>query len=145
MDAPCVFCGIVAGNEPASVVYRDDRCMAFMDIRPVTDGHLLVIPVAHATYLADLDPDDGARIFRVGQRLAAALRRTDGLRCEGINLWLADGAVAGQEVFHVHLHVLPRFAHDGFGLRFPPDYGRLPPRAMLNEQAGRIRANLANL
>lgn len=137
----CVFCEIVAGREPASVVYRDELCTAFMDIRPVNPGHLLVIPNRHATYLADLPAETGAQLFRVAQRLAAALRRS-GLRCEGVNLFLADGEVAGQEVFHVHLHVLPRFRGDGFGLRFPPGYGRRPPRPELDETAGRIRAAL---
>ena len=112
----CLFCRILAGIEPASFVYRDDLCSAFMDILPINTGHVLVIPNRHAANLAELNPEDGAHLFRVAQRIAAALRMTD-MRCEGVNLFLADGVAAGQEVFHVHLHVLPRFAHDGFGFR----------------------------
>lgn len=134
----CIFCAILAGRAPASLVYRDERCAAFLDIRPVNPGHTLVVPIRHAASLAELDPEDGAQLFRVAQRLAAALRRS-GLRCEGVNLFLADGEAAGQEVFHVHLHVLPRFRGDGFGLRFPPGYGQNPPRAELDEIAQRIR------
>lgn len=108
-----------------------------MDIQPVVPGHMLVVPRAHAPYLADLDPEDGAHLFRTGQRAAAALRNS-GLRCEGINFFLADGAAAGQEIFHVHLHVIPRFNGDGFGLRFPPDYS-IRSRAELDEAAASLR------
>ncbi len=133
----CVFCDIVAGKSPASVVYRDDRCMAFMDIKPVTPGHLLVISLTHAKNLAALDPGDGERVFRVAQRLAVAIRRSD-LRAEGINFFLADGEAAGQEVFHVHLHVFPRFEGDGFGLRFGPEYGQAISRERLDREARSI-------
>ena len=134
----CIFCRILAGELPASVVYRDELCAAFMDIQPVNPGHLLVVPLAHASYLADLEPETGAWLFRIAQRMAAALRAS-GLRCEGINLFLADGEAAMQEVFHVHLHVFPRYAGDGFGLRFGEHYKHLPPRAALDEAAERIR------
>jgi histidine triad (HIT) family protein len=133
----CIFCAILAGDAEASIVYEDERTVAFMDVRPVTPGHLLVIPRRHAPYLADLDPEDGAQMFRVGQGAAASLRASS-LRCEGLNFFLADGVVAGQEVFHVHLHVLPRFEGDGFGLRFPPDYV-VRERAELDRAAAAVR------
>jgi histidine triad (HIT) family protein len=133
----CVFCDIVAGHAPASILFQDERTITFLDYRPVTPGHMLVVPRRHAAFLADLDPEDGAQLFRVGLRGAAALRASS-LRCEGVNFHLADGEVAGQEVFHVHLHVLPRFTGDGFGLRFPPDY-RIRERAELDEAAAAVR------
>jgi histidine triad (HIT) family protein len=133
----CVFCRILAGELPASFVHRDERCSAFMDIQPVNAGHLLVIPNRHAPHLADVDADAAAHLMSVAHRLADALRRS-GLRCEGVNLFLADGEAAMQEIFHLHLHVIPRFAGDGFGLRFGPDYETLPPRAELDEAAARI-------
>jgi histidine triad (HIT) family protein len=133
----CVFCEIVDGRAPASVVYRDDVCVGFMDITPVNPGHVLIVPVRHATYLADLDPQTGGGLFKVAQRLAAAVRES-GLSAEGINLLLADGEAAGQEVFHVHLHVLPRFRGDGFGHRFPPTYGQQPTREQLDSHARAI-------
>ncbi|MCR4438231.1 MAG: HIT family protein [bacterium] len=139
--AECVFCEIVAGSRPASVVHRDQQCWAFLDIRPVNPGHVLVIPAQHASGLADLDPEAGAQMFRVAQKVARALRAS-GLRCEGVNLHLADGRAAGQEVFHVHLHVVPRYRGDGFGLRFGPDYGRLAPRAKLDAIAASLQAAL---
>ncbi len=134
-DGDCVFCAIVAGNAEASPVYEDSRVLAFLDIRPVTTGHLLVVPKAHAPFLADLDADVGAVLFRVAQQLAAALRKS-GLPCEGVNLFLADGEPAGQEVFHVHLHVFPRITGDGFHVTAG---WTQPTRAELDEYAVRIR------
>ena len=141
LSRPCVFCDIVAGRVPASVVYRDERVCAFMDIRPVNPGHLLVIPLVHAAGLTTLESGTGAQMFRVGQRLAEAIRRS-GVRCEGINFLLADGEAAGQEVFHVHLHVIPRYAGDGFGFRYGPDFGVLPDRTVLEATARAVREAL---
>ena len=137
----CIFCRILAGDAPASFVHRDERCAAFLDVRPVNAGHLLVVPTRHAAQLADLDAPTADHLMAVAHRLAAALRAS-GLRCEGVTLFLADGEAAMQEVFHVHLHVLPRYAGDGFGLRFGPDYGTLPPRHALDAAAARIRGAL---
>jgi histidine triad (HIT) family protein len=112
--------------------------MAFLDIQPVNLGHTLVIPKVHAAQLADLDEKTGASIFRVSMRVGEALRYS-GLKCEGINLYLADGEAAFQDVFHVHLHVIPRFRGDGFGIRFGRDYGLRPDRRELEEIALRIK------
>lgn len=134
--AGCVFCAIVAGTAPASVVHDDASVLAFLDIRPVTPGHLLVIPKRHARHLADLDEAAGERMYRVAARLAGALCAS-GLRCEGVNLFLADGEAAGQEVFHVHLHVFPRCAGDGF--RIEGDWSIMPPRSELDATAAQLR------
>ncbi len=138
----CIFCDIVAGRAPASLVYRDDVCCAFLDIRPVNEGHVLVIPVRHAASLAEMDEATGGHLFAVARRIASALRHAD-LPCEAVNLFLADGVAAGQEVFHVHLHVIPRYHGDGFGLRFGPGYGERPARADLDALAARLRKRLA--
>jgi histidine triad (HIT) family protein len=130
----CVFCRIVRKVNQASIVYSDDKVMAFMDIQPVNPGHMLVIPRMHASKLADADEETGAQLFRVAMRVAQGLRLS-GLRCEGINLHLADGEAAGQEVQHVHLHVIPRFTGDGFGIRFGRHYGFRPERKELDEAA----------
>jgi histidine triad (HIT) family protein len=140
-DFDCVFCEIVAGRLPSSTIYRDDVCTAFLDVQPVNPGHLLIVPNVHATFLADLDEETGARMFRVAQRLAGALRRS-GVHCEGINLLLADGEAALQEVFHVHLHVVPRYERDGFGFRFSPAYFQKPGRSELDRVAEQIRKAL---
>lgn len=137
----CIFCRILAGELTGTFVYRDDVCAAFMDIQPVNPGHVLVVPVRHATRLADMNAESAARLMAVAHRVAAALRAS-GVRCEGVNLLLSDGEAAMQEVPHAHLHVIPRWRGDGFGLRFGPDYKRRPPRAALEEVAARLRPAL---
>ena len=135
---PCVFCEIVAGRVESSRVYEDEHVIAFMDIQPVTQGHVLVVPRSHAEGLEALDEDLGAHVFRAGHRLARALRRS-GLPCEGVNLFLADGEAAFQEVFHVHLHVLPRTAGDGFRIEAA---WRHPSRSELDLAAEKVREGL---
>lgn len=137
MPEECVFCGVLAGASPASFVHRDENCAAFMDIQSINPGHVLIVPNEHASCLSDIDEDTGTHLFRIGQRAAAALYES-GVKCEGVNFFLADGEAAGQKVFHAHLHVFPRFAGDGFGLRFGPGYMELPKRPELDEVASGI-------
>ncbi|MFG0253423.1 MAG: HIT family protein [Phycisphaerales bacterium JB038] len=139
MSEPCIFCDIVAGRAEATFVFRDAVCAAFMDIQPVNPGHVLVVPVEHAVDLGSTRPEVWRRVSDVGRSVATALRAS-ALRCEGVNLFLADGAVAGQEVFHTHLHVFPRFARDGFELRFGEGYADRPPRGALETAAAAVRA-----
>jgi histidine triad (HIT) family protein len=135
-EKACPFCQLVAGETPASIVFEDDDAVAAMDIEPLTPGHVLVLPREHASTLSDLDENIGAHVFRIALRTQRALRGS-GLRCDGVNLLLADGEAAGQEVFHVHLHVLPRFEDDGFGLVYKR--ARRPSRGDLDAAAVRIR------
>lgn len=137
----CLFCRILGGELPGTFVYRDEHCAAFMDIQPVNPGHLLVVPVRHAANLVELDEQTAGRLMQLAHRLVAALRRS-GLRCEGVNLFLADGEAAMQEIFHVHLHVFPRYQQDGFGLRFGPHYTTRPPRVDLERAAMQVRGAL---
>lgn len=137
-DPACVFCAIVAGDAPASTVYDDDAVMAFMDVAPVTDGHVLIVPKRHIPFLEDLDDELGSHIYRVAHRVALALRRSS-LRCDGVNLFLADGAAAFQEVFHTHLHVFPRYPGDGF--RIQADW-RTRDRSELDATAAAVKGGL---
>lgn len=134
----CVFCQIVAGKSPVSKVYEDDRALVLMTIGPVTPGHAMVIPKAHVPYMDALDEDLGAHLFRITQRVAKAIR-SSGLRCEGINLFLADGEAAWQEVFHFHLHVFPRYRGDGPIFDLKVDWSNKPPRDELDRAAALIR------
>lgn len=133
----CVFCEIVAGRAESSVVAEDDAVLAIMDIRPVTRGHLLVIPRAHHVGLADLPPDTGRRVFEMARHIGSGLRES--LGCAGVNLFLADGAAAGQEVFHAHVHVIPRYRRDGF--RLLANFGTGERRG-LDAVAKEVRAGL---
>jgi histidine triad (HIT) family protein len=135
-ESPCVFCQVVAGAVPASKVHEDEQVLAILDIHPVNPGHALVLPKQHYPSLADLPEAVGARLFTVAQRTAAAIRRS-GLRCEGIRFTLADGAAAGQDVFHLHLHVIPRFTGDSY--RVVADWSANPPRGELEAVAQAIR------
>lgn len=137
VDGECVFCRIGDDRAPSSRVAADPKVIAFMDLQPAVPGHLLVVPRAHAPGLAQLVDEDARAVWSMGTRIARALRAA-GL-AEGVNLLLADGAAAGQEVWHVHLHVLPR--HTGDGMGFFADW-QTPERAELDAAAARVRAAL---
>jgi histidine triad (HIT) family protein len=102
----CIFCRIVCGEAPAHVVCEDARTLVFMDIAPVSDGHLLIIPKAHCDDLFDADPDDLRAVVTQSHRVAAAIRRV--LRPDGLGVYQLSGAAAGQTVFHYHMHLIPR-------------------------------------
>ena len=138
---PCLFCEIAAGRVPAVKVYDDETCLAFMDIQPVNPGHVLVVPKVHAQHLENLKEGTGGHVFEAARRVAKGVR-SSGVLCDAITFLLSDGEAAGQEVFHVHLHVIPRFRGDRFGLKFSPTYGEQPKHAELEELAGRIKAGL---
>ena len=139
MSADCVFCQIVDGELPASVVHESPSVLAAMDIDPVTPGHMLVIPKQHLPWLADLTDHLAAEMFATARALAAGLRRSS-LRCDGVNLFYADGEAAFQEIFHSHLHVFPRFDGDAFEIR--ANWGSGPSRSQLDAVAADIRAVL---
>jgi len=136
----CVFCDIVSGAAPASIVYEDDRVAAFLDLCPVNPGHALVIPKRHVADLQSCSSGVTGELFVCAQRVASAVVRATG--ATGFNVWTANGADAGQEIFHLHLHVLPRFRDDEFGLRFPKGYPRERSRDELEEMAATIRRRL---
>lgn len=139
--ADCVFCAIVRGEMPATFVHQDDVAVAFMDIRPVQRGHLLVVPRAHAKLLTQLDSTILTTLWSVATELNLALRNSD-LPVEAVSVYVADGDAAGQEVAHVHIHLIPRREGDGFGFRFPQGYGTQPPRAELESIGSMIRESL---
>jgi histidine triad (HIT) family protein len=120
-DPDCLFCKIVAGEIPATVVAEDERTIAFMDINPATRGHLLVIPRAHARDLHEIDPEDLRAVVTSAQELAA--RQVERLGADGVNLVNSNGAAAWQTVFHFHMHVIPRYTGDPLRLPWVPAPG----------------------
>lgn len=108
----CIFCKIVAGEISSTKLYEDDMVLSFLDISPINYGHLLVISKEHHTSPSTIPEAIAGRIFTVGGRLGIALKRA--LDADGFNFHLADGTCAGQVVMHAHLHVVPRYANDGF-------------------------------
>ncbi len=141
MSQDCIFCQIVRGEAPASFVYQDDAIVAFMDIQPITQGHVLVAPRGHAVFMKDVPDQVAMRAFFVARKLAAIAPPT--LGAAGVNLFVADGEVAFQDVPHFHIHVIPRYSGDGFGLTFPPAYETPPSRAQLEAIANAIHAAAA--
>ena len=135
----CVLCGLVAGRLPASVIHRDDDIIVLMDIQPVTAGHLMVVPTVHVPRLADLTQEVGSLMFEWARLVSIALYRS-ALRPGGLNLFLSDGEVAMQEIDHLHLHLIPRYEDDGFGLAMPNVNKQFPERAELDRHADAIRS-----
>jgi histidine triad (HIT) family protein len=114
-DPNCIFCKIVAGELPATIIDEDERTISFMDIAPATRGHALVIPRAHSADLLSVEPEDLQAVVSASRRLAS--RVTERLGADGVNLINSCGAAAWQTVFHFHVHVIPRY--DGDPLRLP--------------------------
>ena len=120
-DSECLFCKIVAGEIPSTIVEQDERTIAFMDINPATRGHALVIPRAHARDLHDVDVEDLAAVAATAQRVAA--RVLERLDAAGVNLLNSSGAAAWQTIFHFHVHVIPRYEDDPLRLPWKPAPG----------------------
>jgi histidine triad (HIT) family protein len=120
-EQDCIFCKILAGELPATIVAEDERTVAFMDINPATRGHALVVPRRHATDLLSIDPEELAAVTAAAQRLAS--RAKGRLKADGINVLNSCGAAAWQTVFHFHLHVIPRYQGDPLRLPWLPAPG----------------------
>jgi histidine triad (HIT) family protein len=120
-DPECIFCRILTGDLPATVVDEDERTIAFMDIAPATRGHALVIPRVHAPDLLNVDTEDLQAVAVAARRLAA--RAKERLRADGINLLNSCGAAAWQTVSHFHVHVIPRYSDDPLRLPWTPAPG----------------------
>lgn len=120
----CIFCKIIAGDIPASKVYEDENVVAFLDITQVTHGHTLVIPKTHVRNLLDMPQEVAEKLFACVPQIAQGLKKATG--ASGINLVNNNEEVAGQTVFHAHLHLLPRYsAEDGLKIDFvtnEPDF-----------------------
>lgn len=124
MDEDCIFCSIVDGSVPSTTVYEADRVRAFLDANPLARGHTLVVPNDHYERVGDMPADTGRAVFDTMRRLAPAVQTA--MDADGITLGVNDGTAAGQEIPHVHCHVIPREEGDGAGaihsLRWPrPD------------------------
>ena len=137
MSDECIFCQIVEGGSPASFVYQDDAVVVFMDVQPITHGHMLVVPRVHAVLMHELDEVSAMRTFAVAYKVARMVPAT--LGAGGFNLFVADGTVAFQDVPHFHIHIIPRYENDGFALTFPASYGQPPPREQLDSVAATLR------
>jgi histidine triad (HIT) family protein len=137
-DSNCVFCKIVARQIPATVVHEDEHTLAFMDLGQVNPGHVLVAAKAHVENIYGLDDGQASALMRAAARVARAIR--DAFSPKGLSVYQANGKVAGQTVFHFHVHLVPRHEDDGMALTWPV---KNPPREKLEEHAAKIRGKLS--
>lgn len=140
-EKDCLFCRIVAGEEPASPIYEDDTVLAFMDLRQVDQGHSLVIPKRHVQDIFDMTDEDGARLFSVMRRVALASRNA--FKPDGFSIWQSN-VPPWQEVLHLHFHLMPRHYGDNL-LRIYPGLPGATNEDVLREQAALIRKRLESV
>ena len=135
--ADCIFCKIIAGQIPCTRIYEDASVLAFMDINPISPGHTLVIPKKHYEAIMEMPADEAAALYRPIPALAAAVKTA--MKAQALNVLQNNGRPAGQAVDHLHVHVIPRWAGDGLGFRWPAKQADL---ATLTKQAEAIKAGL---
>lgn len=110
VDSNCVFCKIIAGEIPSRTVYEDEKYKAIMDVSPASKGHVIILPKSHASDIFEISEEDLAGAMIVAKKVAAMLKEK--LGCDGVNILQNNGEVAGQTVFHLHVHVIPRYKDD---------------------------------
>ncbi len=137
----CIICQLMNEKIEVTKIYEDDLVVAIMDIQPINPGHFFVSPKKHIEFISELEEELGAHMFKIAMKLSGALRKS-GLECEGVNIFLADGEVAMQEIPHIHLHVIPRIKGDGFKFIFDKRYFELPKREELEQAAILIKKGL---
>ena len=136
----CPFCDLIRGSAEVSVCYEDATAIAFMDIQPVNDGHVLVVPREHYERLEDVPREVGLHLYEVSTRLIPVIQHVTGVH--DMNVVVNSGPAAGQDVFHFHVHLIPRRQGDGFDIPLPFAGSELPDRTHLDATAVRIIAAL---
>ena len=112
----CIFCKIAKGEIPSATVYEDDDFRVIMDISPASEGHMIILPKEHAAHVYELSDEIASKIYVLAKKLATALK--DELDCDGINILQNNGEAAGQTVFHLHMHIIPRYYSDDISIRW---------------------------
>ena len=117
-DSTCIFCKIANGEIPAATIYEDEDFMVILDLGPAARGHALILPKEHYANIYELDESIAAKAFVLAKKMAAHM--TEVLGCEGFNIVQNNGPLAGQTVFHFHVHLIPRYPEDQVGLTWKP-------------------------
>jgi histidine triad (HIT) family protein len=138
--AGCTFCDLIKGAAEVSICHEDSDAIAFMDIQPVNNGHVLVVPREHYETIFEVPAELGQHLFKVTMSLAGAVRKVTG--CEDINIVVSSGEAAGQDEPHYHVHIIPRKAGDGFDIPLPFGGSEMPDRTLLDAYAARIGSAL---
>lgn len=135
-DSNCIFCKITSGEIPSHTIYEDESFKVIFDISPATKGHAIIIPKNHAKNIFELSEEDASKIFVVAKKVASALNEV--LQCDGFNILQNNGKVAGQTVFHLHVHLIPRYKDDNLVLSWKQG----DPAKELDEIAEKVKAIL---
>jgi histidine triad (HIT) family protein len=117
-DDNCIFCKINKGEIPSTTIYEDEDFKVILDINPASKGHAVILPKNHAADIFELGEEDGAKIFPVAKKCATAMKKV--LHCDGINILQNNGEIAGQTVFHLHVHLIPRYKDDTVTISWKP-------------------------
>ena len=131
----CIFCKIIAGEIPSHTLYEDEMFKVILDVGPATKGHALILPKNHYANLYELPEEDAAQAIKLAKKMM--IKMTNKLNCDGFNIVQNNGEVAGQTVFHFHMHLIPRYKNDGEILKYvagEPDQEELAQiRKMITE------------
>lgn len=106
-DDNCIFCKIIGGEIPSNTIYEDDTFQVILDVNPASKGHALILPKEHYANLYEIDEEVAAKAMKLAKKLAVHM--TEVLGCDGFNILQNNGTVAGQTVFHFHMHLIPRY------------------------------------
>ena len=117
-DNNCIFCKIANGEIPSKTLYEDERFRVILDISPASKGHAIILVKQHAANIFELSEEDAAAIYVVAKKVATAMKKV--LNCDGINILQNNGEVAGQTVFHLHMHIIPRYEGDQVKIKWTP-------------------------
>lgn len=139
MEKECVFCKIIKKELSVSVVFENERVLAIMDIQPINEGHVLVLPKNCYQFLHQVPTELSQELFRIVTDIEKTLWHIEGVVCEGTNILQNNGRSAWQEINHVHFHIIPRFAGDNFKIKYQ---AKRPTREALNELSDKIKTKI---
>ena len=136
-DENCIFCKLANKDIPTNIIYEDDRFTVILDASPATKGHALILPKNHAANIYELPDEDASAVFVLAKKLATKM--TEILHCDGFNIVQNNGEVAGQTVFHFHMHLIPRYLNDGNQDKLTWNHAEFTPEEIA-EIAAELRA-----
>ena len=132
MDTNCIFCKIANGEIPSSTIYEDEFFRVILDLSPATKGHALILPKQHMANIFEMDDTTAEKVFVLAKRIAKAMKSA--LNCDGLNIVQNNGEVAGQTVFHFHMHIIPRYDNDGQHITWIPGTSEAEEREAIAAQ-----------
>lgn len=132
MDNECIFCKIANGEIPSSTIYEDNEFRVILDVSPATKGHALILPKKHMANIFEIDQDTAGKVFQLAAKISEAMKKA--LNCDGLNVVQNNGELAGQTVFHFHMHLIPRYSGDGQNINWVPKTSEDEERAHIAQQ-----------